>query len=571
MTAVAEELSELAGVAGELRALLAESEIQMDKLGADFQVLGEKTNGIVEKAGEIVRCTEDERLAGLLPGVQRLGSAAQGFIRQRLEGTTGVLETVTREERLLERLTQLTRGQKAIVKETEMLRVLTNIEVARLGEVGTGFQYLAHELDEFSQSVARSTAELMEHTEERRRSVGETRRILDAALPGMKEEFARIEADLAKAIGEVDGTLAELRRTPARFRGCAEEVAGQVGGVVAAIQAHDITRQQIEHVADALNMIAGAGPDSESMGNAEAHAGLAIQGYQLRNASQTMEGWLSQMRSCLEGIGRIASSEILNLGRLVMAQESIVSAQLLRIEQLEGDCEASDARVQSSFAGIAGLMQLVSEHLARSKSVRDRLQLLMFNSIVEASHLGTQADGILEISTTIKRISAAWGEITTQSEAATGQIRTLVEESHATVEAFSEGSYAALRGARSETESGLEMLREAAECAQTRGRAVESAVEGLQSGIADIRAWAERLEAGFERLQRVIETIERAQRQLKESGGAEDIGCDDGAVERRFAAGYTTEIERAVLRAALTGGPMPVVQQNFEGNSVELF
>jgi hypothetical protein len=30
-------------------------------------------------------------------------------------------------------------------------------------------------------------------------------------------------------------------------------------------------------------------------------------------------------------------------------------------------------------------------------------------------------------------------------------------------------------------------------------------------------------------------------------------------------------MERAVLRAALVGGPMPVAQPNFAGNSVELF
>ena len=557
-------------LAGELGTLLAESEIQMQQLGQDFQALAGATNGIVETAGEIVRCAESEQIAAVLPNVQALGSAATVFIHQRLEGTSGVLDTVSGEERLLEQLARLTRGQKAIVKETEMLRVLTNIEVARLGEVGAGFQYLAHELDEFSQSVARSTAELMEHTDERRRAIGETRRSLTAALPGMREEFARIENGLSKAIGEVDRALAELRQAPARFQRCVEEVASQITGVVAAVQAHDITRQQIEHVADALRMIAGMEAGEGADGGAQLRAGLSIQSYQLRNVAQTVEGWLTQIRSCLEGIGRIASSELLNMGRLVMAQESAVSAQLVRIEQLDAECEAGDAQVQASFAGIAGLMQLVNEHLARSKSVRDRLQLLMFNSIVEASHLGSQADGILEISTTIKRISASWGEITTQSEAATAQIRRLVDESHSTVEAFSEASYGALREARGETETGLKMLREAAQCAETRGRAVESAVVGLQGRLAEIGERANCLETDFGRLKQVLEEIESLWGQMEENRATAGP-ADTEAIERRFAADYTTEIERAVLRAALTGGPLPAAQQSFAGNSVELF
>jgi chromosome segregation ATPase len=251
-----------------------------------------------------------------------------------------------------------------------------------------------------------------------------------------------------------------------------------------------------------------------------------------------------------------------------VGQESALAAQLTHIETLEGECESGDAKVQASFAGISGLMQLVSEHLTRSKSVRDRLQLLMFNSIIEASHLGTQADGILEISTSIKRISAVWGEITARSEGATQEIVTLVEHSRSTLETFSEGSYADLREARSGTVGCLAILREAAECADRRGREIEKAVEGLQARIAEIGGKSARLEVGFRRLDQVLEAINAAQQELEEQGR---VGFDVQAVEQQFGAHYTTEMERAVLRAALDGGPLPAAQQSFAGNSVELF
>jgi hypothetical protein len=252
-----------------------------------------------------------------------------------------------------------------------------------------------------------------------------------------------------------------------------------------------------------------------------------------------------------------------------MGQESALSAQLTRMERLEEACEAGDARVQASFAGISGLMQLVHEHLERSRSVRDRLQLLMFNSIVEAHHLGTQADGILEISTTIKRIAATWGEITAQSEAATQEIGRLVEASRATVGAFSEDSYRDLREARAVTEGGLAILRDAATCAETRGQTIVMAVEALQGSIAEVGGAGNRLESGFRPLEETLRAIDGEQQRLEEGGGS---GTFDGeAVERRFSAHYTTEMERAVLRAALAGGPVPRAQQSFAGNSVELF
>jgi methyl-accepting chemotaxis protein len=554
-----------------LRAVVAESDREVEQLARDFEGLARETSTIVEIAGVIAGCAGDERMGSVLPGVERLASAAKSFLRERLEATAGILNTVTAEAALLERLAHLTRGQKAIVRETEMLRVLTNIEVARLGEVGAGFQYLAHELDDFAQSVARSTNELTRLTDERRKAIQETRRSLTAELPQMREEFARMEESLETALESAAAMLEQLCGTPVRFSGCVEDIASQVAGVVAAIQAHDITRQQIEHVQAALGTIAAELGGEERPSAGETGAGLAVQSYQLRNVRETVRGWTAQIGTCLEAIGRITSSEILELGPVVLAQESALGAHLTRIEKLEEECEADNTRVQASFAGISGLMQLVNEHLERSKLVRDRLQLLMFNSIVEASHLGSQADGILEISTTIKRISATWGEITTGSEAATEEIRTLVEQSRSTLEAFSEASKKGLRAARSETAGGLGILREAAECADQRGREIQAATLGLQAKIAEIGSAGNRLEVCFRRLDTALEGIESARRALEQEGGPGGTGFDAEAVARRFSADYTTEMERAVLRAALQGGPMPVAQANFAGNSVELF
>jgi hypothetical protein len=102
----------LSRVADELRTLLAESEREMEGLGHDFEALASETNAILETAGVIVSCAESERMASVLPGVQKLASAAKAFIRGRLQATAGVLDTVVAEEKLLERLTQLTRGQR---------------------------------------------------------------------------------------------------------------------------------------------------------------------------------------------------------------------------------------------------------------------------------------------------------------------------------------------------------------------------------------------------------------------------------------------------------------------------
>ena len=299
--------------------------------------------------------------------------------------------------------------------------MLTNIEVARLGAVGAGFQYLAHELADFSKSVTEDTRELASHTDRRKAAIEETKRVLAAELPRLREELARIEVDLGNALAQVDSSLTQLSRTPVQFRTCVEDVAQQIAGVVAAVQANDITRQQIEHVQEAFAIISakmcGEGNSQNEVAQelARAYAGLTIQIYQLRTIKETVANWASQIRTCMDGILRVSASDVVGIGPLVLDQERELSSQLGHIERLERESQAYSERIQRTFGGLSNLMQLVSEHLQRSKSVRDHLQLLTFNSIIEASRLGTQAAAILAIANCIKGISAEWGQITDQS------------------------------------------------------------------------------------------------------------------------------------------------------------
>ncbi|MGA7522485.1 MAG: hypothetical protein WBW84_08375 [Acidobacteriaceae bacterium] len=550
--------------------VLEESECEIGCLASEFEAMAQATQTMVESAAAVVGCTENERVRGVLVAVQGLSTAARSFLHQRLDSTAGIVQAVTAEAALLARLAQLTLAQKAIVRETAMLRVLTNIEVARLGEAGAGFEYLARELDDFATSVAESIGALTAHTEERRTEIDAMRRALTAERPRLQEEYTQREEALVRAQSEMDRTLAEIEEIPARFQGCVEEIARQVAGVVAAIQAHDITRQQMEHVRSALIEIAG---EMENGGvAAEVAAGLTIQSYQLRSIRATVEGWTGQIHRCLEGIAQLAATEMLELGRSLLGRERGIEAELVRIQQLEEQCAADNAKVQGSLAGIAGLMELVSEHLERSRAVRERLQLLMFNSIVEASHLGAQADGILEISNTIKRLSRDWSAITQQSEEAMQEIRVLVEETRTTTEAFSGEAQEGLRGAREQTGAGLLILRETAGCAESRGRQIQEEAGALQGRVAEVRGAGERLERCLAQLGGVfaeVDAVPGAPGSVRTDGTT--ARWDASAMERRFGSIYTTEMERAVLRAALGGGPLPAAQASLAGNGVELF
>jgi len=259
------------------------------------------------------------------------------------------------------------------------------------------------------------------------------------------------------------------------------------------------------------------------------------------------------------------------MGRVVVDQERKVSAQLACIELLEKESQAYSEKTRHSVQGLTNLMQLVREHVQRQQSVRDRLRMLAFNSIIEANHLGTKADAILAISKSIKGISTTWSEITDQSAQALKEILALVQQSNEVTEAFSQSSTDTLLEAQAQTRAGLDGLRDAATFTGIRAREMTLATEKMQAKIKEVGATGEVLDEAFARSAAVLREIESLRLHLEVYYPWARQEVDPQEAEDLFAAFYTTELERDVLRAVLLQTDLPAHQPSLAGNSVELF
>jgi len=562
---------------GELQLISADTETQVRSVSMTFRDLAGDADAILNLAGSIVGCVENENVSSILPKVQTLSNTARQFIGERLQAITGILEMVAVEAKVLHELSLVTGQQAEIALKTKALSVLTNVEVAHLGAVGMGFQYLAHELAEFSKSLMEDAQALESHTSAQKIAIEETRRVLSVELPRSRENLARIEAGLDNDLASLESSLIRLSSTPAQFRMGVEDIAQQIAGVVSAIQSHDITRQQIEHVQAAFDLISEKVRGHENSAQAangelsQAYAGLTIQIYQLRSIKVTVESWTSQIKSCMGGIFRVSASELVGIGPLVLEQERQVSSQLAHIEMLERESLAYSARIQRTLQGVSSLMQFVGEYVQRSNSIRDRLRLLSFNSIIEASHLGIQAGAVLAIAKTIKEISVEWSKITERSGLAMEEVQALVRQTNKTMEAFSGASDEKLEQAQSQTRGGLDNLRTAAAFAAKQSQEMEAITGKMQSRSTEVANSDGLLDACSNRIDAILAQLESVRNDWEADRPDVKRGYDPTEVTQLFAESYSTEMERDVLRAALRGEPLPVAQQNLQGNSAELF
>jgi methyl-accepting chemotaxis protein len=560
-----------------LQWVLRTAEDAINALVGSFQGLAGDADTILKQAAAIVVCVENESVSAVLPIVHDLGIVARQFVDDRLQAISGILETVSAEMELLHKLSLVMDGQGGMAFRIRMLNVHTKIEVAHLGSVGADFEYLARELANFSKSLAQNTKELTSHTGDRRAATEKTKFMLSSELPRLRDELTRVGINISDDLAVLDPGLAKLSRIPAQFKQSTEDIARQIAGVVVAVQGHDITRQQIEHVQEAVEAIS-ATMLAERNSTAEidpeiarAYAGLTIQTFQLKAIKGTIAGWTSQIKTCMDTIFGVSVSELVGIGPLVLEQEHLVSSQLAHIDLLEQECQAYGERIRSTLEGISNLSQLVAEHLQKAESARSHLRLLTFNSVIEAARLGTKADTICVIADGIAEVSTEWAKITEQSENVLQEILTLTKRVNEVMTTFSQASGEKFKESQARTKSGLDTLREAAAFAIAQGRKIVIVTETMQIKSGEIGKSSDLLNTCFARIDEVLADIESAKRQLESYYPDVKRKFNAAEVERQFSAAYTTQTERDVMSAAIYGTEFSAPQQCSIGNSVELF
>ncbi len=570
----AEFLEALSGAQADLSHLAISSDAAVDSVSHTFKALAGHADTLLKQAAAIVGCVEHEDTATVLAQLQSLCAAVKQFLERRLEAASSIVETLRVEEKMLIELTRLTHRQMTIARCFKALSVLTNIEVAHLGAVGEGFHLLANELSAFSLSVSTQTLELASLTENRKQTIARTKRDLVANLPQLRIEMTAMEAEIGKPLQIIDAGLNQLETVPEQFRACAEETARQISGVVAAIQAHDITRQQIEHVGRALQTIASKitlGESQNGDGLPLAHAGLTIQMWQLRTIKETVMSWTSQINRCMSEIQKLSTSQIVSIGPMVLNQERELSSQLANIDLLRQQSQDFGRRIQDTLGGLSSLLELVNEHLESSQNIRDSLHLLSINSMIEADRLRQQGAVVSAIANLIKNVSSEWNVITDESEAALAEILKLVNHTTEVMDVFSDANCQKLAEGQKQTKAALNNVRDAAAFVGRTAEQMQSVTQLMQSNLSGVGGSGNHIEGCFAHLDTVRSRLEAMARALEEKDRGILARYDTSEAERLFSEFYTTEMERDVMRAAIRGAPPPVLQQTFAGNDVELF
>lgn len=260
-------------VAGELRAVPAYNEVmrkqlvsvveQTEKAAFDISERLQTIDSVVGRLNAFVAARSDEQAemahdseARIARNQQIIGEM-QGYIDSRIREALADQERVAQvvaEARSLESLTKLI---KDIAAQTNLLALNAAIEAARAGEAGRGFAVVADEVRKLSAETEKAVLSINQGIlgvastieTQLQQKLSTTDLETERAALG---QFAEQLAELGRSYEDILHTQSSAMET---VRASSEELAAMFMDALASVQFQDVTRQQIEHTADALRRL----------------------------------------------------------------------------------------------------------------------------------------------------------------------------------------------------------------------------------------------------------------------------------------------------------------------------
>jgi hypothetical protein len=528
----------------------------------DFLAIGEKLMGFRSAARQIA--ADMAALTDLISGEH--SQNASSALNRLLEHAAAMDGRIEHSGRALQQVRDLSgsiRGAFGGLPHTvavfRTLCTLTRIETSRLGNSSAGFGDLAAEASPLSEMI-RSRGE----------GVLEASSLLDlgvrSAMQSGTELRARQLAELPALISQVrDGLKAfEERRqraieVSARQAAQYEGLCDAIERVVTSLQFHDITRQQVEHVVEALRRLP---PQSDTAGPI-----LKLQAAQLAATQATFRSSIEVMENDLEGFAADvqemteASRSLMDMsGMSSGGQDSFflhMESHFAAILTMLGNCATTQSEMDSTVARLESTIARMRDSVSEINSIGIKIHRISVNAALQATHIGVGGEPLNVIAEVMLRLAL---ESSNSSDSAAASL-------HAMSDAVRRAS-----GDAAEKVTGIAEIMDA--ISELHASSVSSC-----SRVHELVTLGERLareigpvRAGFTAGTLFSEVINHARAELGHIANHQDFeGADAELAMEALAKQYTMQAERDVHEAVVSG--ITAVKQGSSdlGDNVELF
>ena len=401
----------LGEMAVELKVVAGTTEDEFLSIGGRLQDFYQRGVGISSLASKMVGEVAGEQVSEAMGGLGKMIDDMGRYVDNAQEEIGHSSATLQEILSLLGQVAEPLSGFKKVNKVLRVLGISTKIESTRLGQRGAGFETLASDVGDLAVQVNEKTAVILIRKDELARSIEQT---LTGVLDSGVQQHRHVTGILDRTRGSL-GALTDINArcatAVASISTVSEEVSRNVGEVVMSMQAHDMVRQQIEHVDETLSelkdrLTLGAVDIDETacicelqsaqLQNAAGELDAAVQAIigNLQEVSKKQAG-LSQETSSMAGIADQTGGGFFSE---MQRDISIISAALL-------ESSKANQSLCAAMGVVSGTVGEIAAFVGDIETIGEEIKLIALNAQIKSADTGEEGAALGVLAEAIQKLS----------------------------------------------------------------------------------------------------------------------------------------------------------------------
>lgn len=409
-----------------LRMLAGATEDEFLQIGSRLQDFYLRSSDITTMANQLVETVSGEQMTCLVQRLQQVRTDMERYLESARANSRESSTTLERILKEMENVAQPLEGFQKMYKMLRMLGISTKIESSRMGDAGAAFMTLALDVERLSHQVNDKSASILVHSQQLSGMIAGNLRMVRSSEAAQDTELSGV---LAATSGNIEAMLAVNDRCGnfgALVSNVSSLVTENISEVVSSMQMHDMTRQQVEHVIEALERLHGKLPAEASMDMnsfrqlvIEAGDVCELQSAQLRHAASELTGAVRVIIDNLRDVAGKQETMATESGSVTGSSDaggSFVEAMsngMSKVTAVLARCAQADREMSETLQRVATTMGEIKGFITDIEDIGLEINLIALNSQIKAAHTGSEGAGLGVLAEAIKRLAV---DAVTQTE-----------------------------------------------------------------------------------------------------------------------------------------------------------
>ncbi len=236
----------------ELRTLNEKTEESFLSVGSQLQNIFTLTMGISDNLTQVMNNFSSDGQSQLTAKMRQISETSARFLSNFDSTSRYAVDHLGSVMQIIDELPATLKEFDRLVSQLRIMGITTRIETERLGLHNMGFEHLADEVTTLGESISKKAKEVQVSI----RTIFSFVKVNEQNLVRLRSKHQGLQISVARNMNEDLQLLGEkhevLVNVVENISRQSQDSVHSVNTIVGALQFHDITRQQIEHVVDAL-------------------------------------------------------------------------------------------------------------------------------------------------------------------------------------------------------------------------------------------------------------------------------------------------------------------------------